>query len=981
MKKKNEIADEKIITVQNAEGEPDTKAEIVVQNQIDYAPKVSVIIPVYNVEQYLRQCLDSVVNQTLREIEIICVDDGSTDSSLNILQEYAAKDKRITVIKQENLHAGVARNAGLAVAKGEYLSFLDSDDFFELNMLEEMYVYATIQNSQIVICQYRNYNNDTQEVGDIRGINPRYSIRPSMTFNPADVNEELFTICNPMPWNKLFSREFIVNENIHYQNLPACNDVYFSLTAMACAQRISILNKSFIYYRYNLQSSLKNTRDKNPFNFYQAYKGIYSYLLHKSLFNKYKKTFLTSLMSSAFWTIKHTRLAKQDVKKFIRDTIIPEFQILNNKQFLPKGCQSQIERLYNPDIIISLTSHPARIDTVSQTIETLLEQSVVADRIILWLAEEQFPNKEADLPASLLALREKGLTIDWCHDIKSYKKLIPALKKYPDAIIVTADDDLLYDKDWLKYLYQSYTKNPQYIHCHRITRLYNRDNKFVIMSRNLYLDSNKKYMPELCLPSAYNKLSGGAGALFPPHCFTEEVFNEDKFMSLAPTSDDIWFWLMSLINGYRVKVVDNNIYELKYVPNTQDVGLCKINDGCRNKIFYQHLNNLYKAYEQQLQPYFVQDNESNKKLCEKMFENMRNNLADKLVRWYKNVHKKPLNLDNPRTFNEKIQWLKLYDSTPLKTRLADKYLVREWVKEKIGEEYLIPLLGVYDRFEDIDFDKLPNQFVIKCNHGSGYNIIVKDKSSLDLAEAKQKIDMWMQDNFAFHSMELHYRDIQPKIVIEKYMDEIGDALYDYRFFCFNGKVKQIWLDIFSGTPNHKRKIYDTNWNELNITVKWPRLETDVEKPHNLEKMIRLAEKMSEGFALVRVDFYDVNDKIYFGEMTFTSMSGTGKFEPEIEDLKLGKLITLPKLAYNIDTGEYYKLPKNYHKKLLKKTQPQSLISYKLFNFIPLFTYKKRAGRKTYKILGLPVWKIRKMANNITTKCYFCGIPLLKINDK
>ena len=141
-----------IITVKNAEGDPDTIAEIIIQNKIDFEPKVSVIIPVYNVEEYLRECLDSVVNQTLKEIEIICVDDGSTDSSLDILKEYAEKDNRITVMKQANLHAGVARNAGLSVAKGEYLSFLDSDDFFEKDMLEKMFLKVSSNLSDVIVC-------------------------------------------------------------------------------------------------------------------------------------------------------------------------------------------------------------------------------------------------------------------------------------------------------------------------------------------------------------------------------------------------------------------------------------------------------------------------------------------------------------------------------------------------------------------------------------------------------------------------------------------------------------------------------------------------------------------------------------------------------------------------------------------------------------------------------------------------------------
>ena len=148
--------DNLFLTVKNAEGEPDTKAMIIISNKIDYIPKVSVIIPVYNIEEYLSQCLDTVLNQTLKEIEIICVDDGSTDNSLDILINYAKRDKRMTILKQENLHSGVARNAGISVAKGNYLSFLDSDDFFELDMLEKMYNKIFEKNSDIIICRCKS---------------------------------------------------------------------------------------------------------------------------------------------------------------------------------------------------------------------------------------------------------------------------------------------------------------------------------------------------------------------------------------------------------------------------------------------------------------------------------------------------------------------------------------------------------------------------------------------------------------------------------------------------------------------------------------------------------------------------------------------------------------------------------------------------------------------------------------------------------
>lgn len=268
--------------------------------------------------------------------------------------------------------------------------------------------------------------------------------------------------------------------------------------------------------------------------------------------------------------------------------------------------------------------------------------------------------------------------------------------------------------------------------------------------------------------------------------------------------------------------------------------------------------------------------------------------ATELCAWFKRVTGETLNLENPKTFNEKIQWMKLYDSTPLKTRLADKYLVRDWVKEKIGEEYLIPLLGVWDSFDEIDFDQLPDQFALKANHGSGWNIIVKDKSRFDKADAKKKFDTWLRRNFAFAwGFELHYGGIHPKIIAEKYIQN-ADGLIDYRFYCFNGKPAQVWVDIYSGTPNHLRSVYDMDWNLLPIKYTWPEGGDKLkEKPANFEKMKEFASLLSEGFAFVRVDFFEVDGSLYMGEMTFTPMSGTGKFEPKEWDLELGNMLTLP----------------------------------------------------------------------------------------
>ncbi len=264
-----------------------------------------------------------------------------------------------------------------------------------------------------------------------------------------------------------------------------------------------------------------------------------------------------------------------------------------------------------------------------------------------------------------------------------------------------------------------------------------------------------------------------------------------------------------------------------------------------------------------------------------------------LKKWYYKTCGRTIDLENPRTFNEKIQWLKLYDSTELKTILADKYLAREYVADKIGKEHLIPMLGVWDKFEDIDFNKLPDKFVLKANHGSGWNSIIKDKNSMDFSAEKKKFDKWMKLNFTTeYGYELHYMNIPPKIVAEEYMADLDGTIYDYRFFCFNGEPKYVWVDCGSGTQEHTRTIFDASWNKQDYLINYPAIEPTPEKPDTFEEMKEYAKVLSKEFAFVRVDFYSLNGKVYFGELTFTPQSGSGKFDDEQNSL-YGDLIRLP----------------------------------------------------------------------------------------
>lgn len=256
---------------------------------------------------------------------------------------------------------------------------------------------------------------------------------------------------------------------------------------------------------------------------------------------------------------------------------------------------------------------------------------------------------------------------------------------------------------------------------------------------------------------------------------------------------------------------------------------------------------------------------------------------------------KKINLKEPITFNEKLQWLKLYDRKDIYTTMVDKYEVKEYVANMIGEDYIIPTLGVYDKFEDIDFDKLPNQFVLKCTHDSGGIIICKDKEKFDVDNAKKIINKHLKNNYYYWGREWPYKNVKPRIIIEPYMeDKKYKELVDYKIMCFNGKAKMEFTctERFSqGTL--KVTFFDLEWNKLPFERKYKASDKKIEKPVNFKKMIELSEKLSKDITFVRIDWYEINGKLYFGEMTFYPGSGCEKFYPEEWDYNVGKLMKLP----------------------------------------------------------------------------------------
>lgn len=256
---------------------------------------------------------------------------------------------------------------------------------------------------------------------------------------------------------------------------------------------------------------------------------------------------------------------------------------------------------------------------------------------------------------------------------------------------------------------------------------------------------------------------------------------------------------------------------------------------------------------------------------------------------------KSLNLKNPKTFNEKLQWLKLYDRKPIYTTMVDKYAVKEYVANIIGDEYIIPTLGVWDSFDEINFDELPNQFVLKCTHDSGGLVICRDKSSLDITAAKEKIEKSLKANYYWRGREWPYKNAKQRIIAEKYVEDADtEELRDYKFFCFDGEVKALFIatERFKKRAETKFDFFDTDFNHLPFINGHPNAETLPEKPQKFDEMKRLAAKLSKGIPQLRVDFYEANGKVFFGELTFFHFGGLVPFEPHEWDEKLGSFIKL-----------------------------------------------------------------------------------------
>lgn len=692
-------------------------------------PKVSVIVPVYNVELYLRECLESITRQTLKEVEIICVNDGSTDSSLNILMSFANEDNRITILDQENRGLSGARNSGLNFVNGKYIYFIDSDDYLSFDALEKLYNICEEKQLDVIHFDYTCFNDDGSAAPTLE--RREYSqIYDGVSFLKILRDDHAYT---PTAWSQMILSEFLKKNHITFYEGIIHEDNLFSFYVLMEAKRVSHLGQKLYHHRHRANSIMTVPQSK---------KNVIGYFISMQEVLKYGLRQTWSPKKSAEIWCSFDALQK-DAKYIFKKLSIDE-----KSQITFKNPFTQL--LFDYFI---LEEHSPQISKIS----TNKNSSSVNEQTLRILRTENRLLKQEIQNIHISMSYRVGRTITW----------LPR-------------------------------KIRGFIRCYQ-------EHGFQYTIERVWVHLGLKKDP-----------------------YAPEQRKKDNISTPKP-------------NPAQTSVIRQ--------PAVQSIK--------RDYDYYRNLSS--EKYEEEMKI------------------------------WYEHEKRQTLDLANPRTFNEKNQWLKLYDSTPIKTQLADKYAVRQWIAERFGNQYLIPLFGVWSDFEQINFADLPNQFVLKATHGSGWNIIVENKNIFDISSAREKFSKWLKYNFAFHyGFELQYMNIPPRIIAEEY----HPCPYEYQFWCFNGVPKFISA-IQSPHGENKKATYDLNWNQLEFVTSLPRLDNPVEKPTHFDEMLSITKKICADFAFVRVDFLHDGTNIFVGEITFTPASGMCKWEPQKYNQILGDLLTLP----------------------------------------------------------------------------------------
>lgn len=565
-------------------------------------PRISIVMPVYNVEKYLQDSLECIRTQSYKNFECICVDDGSSDSSPEILRAFSRMDKRFRYVPQPNHGAGHARNTGLNLAKGEYVIFLDGDDLFAKELLQKAYECIVHNNADIVAFDFTTFDVYGNVV-DRKGIHDEWLEERKAVFNYRDCPSSIMSIINPTPWNKMYRKSFLDRIGTKFEEISSSNDITFAAVTVAKAESIAYLHEKLLSYRIGHDGTITQTKTKKLNNSITAIESALEQVKRLDYYDEIKESAIRFAIDNYIVTWKryvpdiHAEAARE-FYEHMRDYFIEvspnvtpncfnnDLTYRNYKAI--KACEySQYVKYKDEEIIGSLTSYPARIEFAAKAIESILDQSVSLDKIILWLYCEDFPSGNEDLPEDLKdLLQDERFEIRYCdEDLKPHKKYYYAFLEFPESIIITFDDDLIYRNNLVEELICSYMCYPDAITAARAHMI-------LLDSRNEFLPYSDwiKDIKGIERPSHRLLATGGAGCLYPKGLYRKAFLNKEYLKKLALRQDDLWMKIIELEEDIPV-VIAGDYGNLKYVENSQESALCKSNISIGNDVAWNMLLN------------------------------------------------------------------------------------------------------------------------------------------------------------------------------------------------------------------------------------------------------------------------------------------------------------------------------------------------------------------------------------------------------
>lgn len=563
--------------------------------------KVSIVIPVYNAGLHLRECLDSVCSQTLSDIEIICVDDGSSDNSLSILKEYEERDSRFIILHQKNKHAGAARNAGAQVATGETIAFLDADDWVEAECYEKLYNKLVENDAEVSAC-FHVWFNENNEIVSYNGKVP-WDDKTCGIVNIKDYSKYLM-YRRFVAWDKLYKMDFYRKNNLHFSELLCSNDRSFYIQMILSAKRIYVFDEYLVHYRTSNPNSISFNSTIDNFKCrLKAFEECWKLVDNCSF--KVKRMLLDITLKDFLYPYSR---AQGELKREINDLLLDYIKGMdlfyfgkgiNTYNWYPQiseivgelskdECEAlqlikenhgkrrglNIEDSRKKSIIISFTSFPARIETVYLILEDMLNQTVRPDKIIVWLAEEQFPDRK--LPIWESYYKKQGIEFRFCkEDLRGHKKYFYAMQEFPDDIIITIDDDIRYKTDFVETLFAMHKIYPNAVVCRRAHQILFNDQGRI----EPYNNWNKQYNEYIGYPRMDLCATGVCGCLYPPKCLDFRYLQKDMIISMCLGTDDLWLKVMEVLNGTPTVLAESE-QVLEYIDGTQEYSL--YNENAKN---------------------------------------------------------------------------------------------------------------------------------------------------------------------------------------------------------------------------------------------------------------------------------------------------------------------------------------------------------------------------------------------------------------